>query len=251
MDLGILGQIHFTWDFLIGFLSIVIVNLVLSGDNAFVIAMAVRSLPQKQRMNGIAFGVGAAVVLRVALTFFAARLLQVEYVKLIGGGVIIWIAIKLLIEAVPEDRFQKEAKTLWHAVWIIIVADITMSIDNVLAVAAASKGNFFLLIFGLGLSIPIVIFASTLLVVLMDKYPIIIYVGAAVLGQVGAEMMVTDPFVIGLLNPSNVLKYCVEAFFIIGVLVAGKLWVRQKISRQMKMADAASQTENADIKKKR
>ena len=202
-------------------------------------------------MNGIAFGVGAAVVLRVALTFFAARLLQVEYVKLIGGGVIIWIAIKLLIEAVPEDRFQKEAKTLWHAVWIIIVADITMSIDNVLAVAAASKGNFFLLIFGLGLSIPIVIFASTLLVVLMDKYPIIIYVGAAVLGQVGAEMMVTDPFVIGLLNPSNVLKYCVEAFFIIGVLVAGKLRVRQKISRQMKMADAASQTENADIKKKR
>ncbi|MGA2333698.1 MAG: TerC family protein [Syntrophales bacterium] len=251
MDLGILGQIHFTWDFLIGFFSIIIVNLVLSGDNAFVIAMAVRSLPQKQRMKGIAFGVGAAVVLRVALTFFAARLLQVEYVKLIGGGVIIWIAIKLLIEGVPEDRLQKEAKTLWHAIWIIIVADMTMSIDNVLAVAAASKGNFFLLIFGLGLSIPIVIFASTLLVVLMDKYPLIIYIGAAVLGQVGGEMMVTDPFVIGLLNPSNILKYSVEAFFTIGVVVAGKLWVRHKLARQMKITDQISRTEGINNENKR
>jgi len=126
-----------------------------------------------------------------------------------------------------------------------------MSIDNVLAVAAASKGNFFLLIFGLGLSIPIVIFASTLLVVLMDKYPIIIYVGAAVLGQVGGEMMVTDPFVIEILNPTNILKYCVEAFFTIGVVVAGKLWVRQKISRQMKIMDESSQTQSIDVKNKR
>jgi YjbE family integral membrane protein len=251
MDLGILGQIHFTWDFLIGFLSIIIVDIVLSGDNAFVIAMAVRSLPGKQRMNGIVIGVGAAVVLRVVLTFFAAMLLQIQYVKLIGGAVIIWIAVKLLMEGVPEDKLQKDAKTLWHAVWIIIVADVTMSLDNVLAIAAVSKGNFFLLIFGLGLSIPIVMFASTLLVLLMDKYPIVIYVGAAVLGQVGGEMMVTDPFVIGLLNPSDILKYCVEAFFTIGVVVAGKLWVRQKISRQMKIMDEASQTENIDIKKKR
>ncbi|HET6460771.1 MAG TPA: TerC family protein [Syntrophales bacterium] len=232
MDLGILGQIHFTWDFLIGFVSIIIVNLVLSGDNAFVIALAVRALPGKQRTNGIVIGVGAAIVLRVALTFFAAMLLQVQYVKLIGGAVIIWIAVKLLIEGSPEDKLQKEAQTLWHAIRIIIIADITMSLDNVLAVAAASKGNFFLLIFGLGLSIPIVMFASTLLVLLMDKYPIVIYIGAAVLGQVGGEMMVTDPFVIGLLNPSNILKYCVEAFFTIGVVVAGKLWVRQKLATQ-------------------
>jgi YjbE family integral membrane protein len=234
MDLGILGQIHFTWDFLIGFFSIIIVNLVLSGDNAFVIALAVRSLPGKQRTNGIVIGVGAAIVLRVALTFFAAMLLQVQYVKLIGGAVIIWIAVKLLIEGSPEDKLQKEAQTLWHAIRIIIIADITMSLDNVLAVAAASKGNFFLLIFGLGLSIPIVMFASTLLVLLMDKYPIVIYIGAAVLGQVGGEMMVTDPFVIGLLNPSNILKYCVEAFFTIGVVVAGKLWARQKLAIQKK-----------------
>jgi YjbE family integral membrane protein len=248
MDLGILGQIHFNWDFLIGFFSIIIVNLVLSGDNAFVIAMAVRSLPRKQRMKGIAFGVGAAVVLRVILTFFAAILLQIQYVKLIGGAVIIWIAVKLLMEGVPEDKLQKDAKTLWHAIRIIIVADITMSLDNVLAVAAASKGNFFLLIFGLGLSIPIVMFASTLLVLLMDKYPIVIYIGAAVLGQVGGEMMVTDPFVIELLNPSNILKYCIEAFFTIGVVVAGKLWVRHKLARQIKITDPISRSDNKDRK---
>jgi YjbE family integral membrane protein len=234
LDLGILGHIHYSWDFLIGFLSIILVNLVLSGDNAFVIAMAVRSLPRKQRMKGIAFGVGAAVVLRVILTFFAAILLQIQYVKLIGGAVIIWIAVKLLMEGAPEDKLQEDAKSLLHAIRIIIVADITMSLDNVLAVAAASKGNFFLLIFGLGLSIPIVMFASTLLVLLMDKYPLIIYIGAAVLGQVGGEMMVTDPFVIGLLNPSNILKYSVEAFFTIGVVVAGKLWVRHKLATQTK-----------------
>jgi YjbE family integral membrane protein len=251
MDLGILGQIHFTWDFLIGFFSIIIVNLVLSGDNAFVIALAVRSLPGKQRTNGIIIGVGAAIVLRVALTFFAAMLLQVQYVKLIGGAVIIWIAVKLLIEGSPEDKLQKEAQTLWHAIRIIIIADITMSLDNVLAVAAASKGNFFLLIFGLGLSIPIVMFASTLLVLLMDKYPIVIYIGAAVLGQVGGEMMVTDPFVVDMFNPSDILKYSVEAFFIIGVVVAGKLWIRQKLARQMKITGPASQAQSIDTENKR
>ncbi|HET6460553.1 MAG TPA: YjbE family putative metal transport protein [Syntrophales bacterium] len=232
MDLGIFGQVHFTWDFLIGFLSIIIVNLVLSGDNAFVIAMAVRSLPGKQRMNGIVFGVGVAVVLRIALTFLAALLLQIRYVKLIGGAIIIWIAINLLADGATEERLQKEARTLWHAFWIIIVSDIAMSIDNVLAVAAASKGNLFLIIFGLGFSIPIVVFASTLLVMLIDKYPIIIYLGAAVLGQVGGEMMVTDPFIVQILNPSNILAYCVEAFFTIGVVVAGKLRVRQKLARR-------------------
>jgi len=251
MDLGILGQIHFTWDFLIGFISIIIVNLVLSGDNAFVIALAVRSLPGKQRTNGIIIGVGAAIVLRVALTLFAAMLLQVQYVKLIGGAVIIWIAVKLLIEGSPEDKLQKEAQTLWHAIRIIIIADITMSLDNVLAVAAASKGNFFLLIFGLGLSIPIVMFASTLLVLLMDKYPIVIYIGAAVLGQVGGEMMVTDPFVVDMFNPSDILKYSVEAFFIIGVVVAGKLWIRQKLARQMKITGPASQAQSIDTENKR
>ena len=227
-----MGHINFTWDFLFGFVSIIIVNLILSGDNALLIAMAVRSLPKKQRLRGIAFGVGAAVILRIVLTFFAARLLQIQYVKFAGGAVIIWIAIKLLSEGTPEGELRNEAKTLWQAIWIIVIADITMSVDNVLAIAAASKGNLFLLIFGLGLSIPIVVFASTLLATLMDKYPIIIYIGAAILGRVGGEMIITDPFIVETFHPSIIIQYGVEIFFTIGVLVAGKTWIKLKTPHQ-------------------
>ncbi len=234
MDLGTLGQIHFTWDFFLSFLSIIVIDLILAGDNAVIIALAVMSLPKKQRLKGIICGAGFAVLLRVVFTFFAAQLLQIQYVKFVGGLLILWIAVKLFIEGVPEEQLQKEVKTLWHAIWIIIVADITMSTDNILAVAAASEGNLFLLIFGLGLSIPLVIFTSTLLSTLMEKYPIIIYIGAAVLGRVGGEMMITDPIIIQSFDPSKVLQYGVEAFFTIGVIIAGKFWIKLKVAKQKK-----------------
>jgi YjbE family integral membrane protein len=188
--------------------------------------MAVRGLPRKQRMKGIAFGAGAAVILRVALTFVAAQLLLIRFVKFIGGALIIWIGTKLFIEGVPEEEVEKQVKTLWQAIWVIMIADITMSTDNVLAVAGASKGNLFLLLFGLGLSIPFVVFTSNLLAMLMDKYPVLVYVGAAILGRVGGEMMITDPFIHELLHPSRMVEYGVQAFFTIGVIVAGKLWIR-------------------------
>jgi len=226
VDLGILGHIEFTWDFVFGFISIIIIDIMLAGDNAVVIAMAVRGLPRKQRMKGIAFGAGAAVILRVALTFVAAQLLLIRFVKFIGGALIIWIGTKLFIEGVPEEEVEKQVKTLWQAIWVIMIADITMSTDNVLAVAGASKGNLFLLLFGLGLSIPFVVFTSNLLAMLMDKYPVLVYVGAAILGRVGGEMMITDPFIHELLHPSRMVEYGVQAFFTIGVIVAGKLWIR-------------------------
>lgn len=230
MHLGVLGEIHFTWDFLVSLLSIVLIDLVLAGDNAVIIAMAVRGLPPRQRKKGIIFGAGAAVLLRVFCTFVTAQLLRIQYVKLIGGAVIIWIAVKLLMEGAHEEKIQREPKTIWQAVWVIVVADITMSIDNMLAVGGASKGNLFLLLFGLGLSIPLVVFTSNLLSILMDKYPIIVYIGAAVLGRVGGEMMITDPFIVGVLNPSPYLKYGTEAFFTIGVIVCAKLLLRRKSS---------------------
>ncbi len=225
MDLGILGHIEFTWDFLFGLISIVIIDLILAGDNAVIIAMAVRSLSRDERRKGIIFGAGAAVLLRVVLTFFAAQLLLVKFIKLAGGILILWIAVKLFIEGAPKEEGAREAKTLWQAIWVIVVADITMSTDNVLAVAGASEGNLFLLFFGLGLSIPFVVFTSSLLSMLMDRYPVIIYIGAAILGRVGGEMIMTDPFVVELLNPSKVMQYGVEAFFTVGVIVAGKLWI--------------------------
>jgi YjbE family integral membrane protein len=229
-----IGTISFSWQFVTAFLSIVLIDLILAGDNAVVIAMAVRSLPKAQRKKGIIFGAGAAIGLRVILTFFIAQLLQISFLKLAGGALILWIAVKLFVEGVPEENLKREATTMLQAMKVIVVADITMSTDNMLAVAGASHGNIFLLIFGLGLSIPFIVFTSNLLSILMDKYPVIVYIGAAILGKVGGEMMITDPVVVGWLHPGKFLQYCVEGLFAIGVLAAGKLCLKWKISRAEK-----------------
>ncbi|MBI5098393.1 MAG: TerC family protein [Nitrospirae bacterium] len=234
MDLGSLGNITFDLKFFSSLVTILIIDLILAGDNAVVIAMAVRSLPHAQRRKGIFWGAGAAVLLRVILTFFVAQLLQVNYIKLIGGILITWIAVKLFMEGVPEEGAAKEAKTMIQAMKLVVIADITMSTDNMLAVAGASHGNLFLLLFGLGLSIPFVVLTSNLLSILMDKYPIIIYIGAAILGKVGGEMIITDPVVVDMLNPGKMVKYSIEIIFAIGVIVAGKLWMNWKISREEK-----------------
>ena len=225
MDWAAWGLDKLDWKFFVGIINIVIIDLILAGDNAVVIAMAVRSLPRKQRQWGIMLGAGAAVLLRVVLTFFVAQLLEIQYIKLAGGVLITWIAVKLFIEGAPEQADQ-EAKTLFQAMWLIMVADITMSTDNVLAVAGASHGNLFLLIFGLALSIPFVVFTSNLLSMLMDRYPIILYLGAAVLGRVAGEMIFTDPAVVSWFSPPTWFCYTMEAVFALGVIVAGKLWLR-------------------------
>ena len=234
MDLGIFGTISFDWQFLSALFSIVIIDLILAGDNAVVIAMAVRSLPHEQRKKGIIFGAGAAVLLRVIATFFVSQLLTISFIKLTGGILILWIAVKLFMEGVPEEKIEKQATTIAQAVKLIVIADITMAIDNMLAVGGASHGNLFLLIFGLGLSVPLVVFTSNLLSILMDKYPIIIYIGAAILGKVGGEMIITDPFTVNILNPGKWLIYSTEAVFAVGVIITGKLWMKWKISRAEK-----------------
>jgi len=232
IDMGWLGTIDLSWNFCVGFLSIVLIDLVLAGDNAVVIALAVKTLHGKQRRTGIIFGAGAAVALRVVLTFFVAQLLTISFIKLFGGMLILWIAVKLFIEGAPEDKFQQEATTFWQAIRIIVIADLIMSTDNILAVAGACKGNFFLLLFGLALSIPFVVFTSSLLSMLMDKYPIIVWIGAAVLGRVGGEMIITDPWVVEKIAPGNALKYACEIIGAAGVLVVAKLYMQWKIARQ-------------------
>lgn len=234
MDLGIFGQITFDMQFLSALVSIVIIDLILAGDNAVVIAMAVRSLPAAQRKKGIFYGAGAAVLLRVIATFFVSQLLTISFVKLVGGVLITWIAVKLFMEGVPEENVEKEATTIAQAVKIIVIADITMAVDNMLAVGGASHGNLFLLIFGLGLSVPFVVFTSNLLSMLMDRYPIIIYIGAAVLGKVGGEMIITDPYTVKFLSPSKTVIYLVEAVFAAGVIITGKLYMKWKIARSEK-----------------
>lgn len=233
VDLGILGSISFDMQFLTALFSIIIIDLILAGDNAVVIAMAVKSLPPKQKMKGIIIGAAVAVILRVILTFFVSQMLLINYLKIIGGILILWIAVKLFVEGVPEENGEKEATTMRQAIQLIVIADITMATDNMLAVAGASHGNVFLLLFGLGLSIPFVVLTSNLLSMLMDKYPAIIYIGAAILGKVGGEMLITDPFTVSLLNPSKIMQYTVEALFAIGVIVAGKLYLKWKNAKSI------------------
>jgi YjbE family integral membrane protein len=214
--------------FILAGLTILLIDVLLGGDNAVVIALAVRALPDRQRRIGIAMGAGLAVVLRVALTFFAAELLRTRYIQLAGGILILWIAVKLFADADPAGG-SPAAPGFWRAIWLIVVADVTMSTDNILAIAAASKGSLPLLIFGLGLSIPLVVFTSTLLSRLMDRYPIIIYLGAAILGRVGGEMIMTDAVIVRAIEPPAVLRYGVEALCAVGVVLAGYLWSRRRV----------------------
>lgn len=232
MDLSWLTSLNFNLEFLSGFVSIILIDLILSGDNAVVIALAVRSLPRDKRQKAIIIGSGAAVLLRIILTFFAIQLLAIPYLKVVGGLMIIWIAVKLFLEDSSDHNDIKSSDSFLKAIRVILVADFVMSLDNVIAVAAASKGSLILIIFGLILSIPLVVGTSTFLLKLIDRYPVIIMVGAAILGKVGGEMIITDPIVVKLLNPSKITSYAVEAFCVIGVIVGGKFLVRWKIRKE-------------------
>jgi YjbE family integral membrane protein len=208
--------------FLLNGLTIVMIDLLLAGDNALVIALAVRSLPPRERKIGIAGGAAAAVLLRIGLTAVAARLLEIEYVKLAGGLLILWIAFKVLKDASTPPDSAAAPKRFWQAVWFIVVADLTMSVDNILAIAGASNGDFWLIAFGLALSIPFVVFSSNLLSKLMDRYPATIYLGAGLLGKVGGEMILTDPFIARTLSPSSIVRYAVEAVLVIAFIIVGR-----------------------------
>jgi len=226
-DFGWLGWISFDYTFLSALLSVILIDLVLAGDNAVVIALAVRNLPGKQRTWGIILGAGAAVLLRVVCTLFVAQMLRIPLLKFIGGALIAWIAVKLLTQGHEEEKVD-HAANLRQAIKLIVIADFVMSLDNMLAVAGASKGNAFLLLFGLGLSIPLVVGTSSLLSLLMDKYPIIVVVGSAILGKVAGEMMTTDALIQKWFVIPHYVTVIAEVTFAIGVVVVGKLIQRRK-----------------------
>ena len=181
--------------------AIIWVNQLLSGDNAVVIALAARSLPAKQQKLAVFWGSAAAIIMRVILTVFAVALLQLPWLKLIGGVLLLWIGVKLIV---PEEGGEdiQSSDNLFQAVKTILIADLVMSLDNVIAVAAAAEqgppeAKISLLIIGLALSIPIVIFGSTLMLKVMGRFPIIITLGAALLGWIAGDIMVTDPAIAG------------------------------------------------------
>ena len=180
-------------DFWIGLLKIVWINIILSGDNAVVIALAARGLPPGQQKKAVLFGSGAAVVLRIALTLVAAKLMQLPLVEVVGGLLLLWIGVGLLKgEDEAEDSGNVVKQSMMAAVRTILMADLVMSLDNVIAVAAAAGGNMLLLILGLAISIPLVVFGSTLMIRLMERFPVIVTLGAALIGWVAGETITSD-----------------------------------------------------------
>lgn len=177
--------------------SIILANILLSGDNAVVIALAARSLPPHQQKQAILFGSGAAILMRIGLTILAAEMLRWPYLKIVGGLLLVYIGVTLMLEDDEGEGGSEDGanSSMVAAIRTILIADLVMSLDNVLAVAAAAKGNTTLLVIGLAISIPLIIFGSTLLLKIMERFPIIITIGAALLGFLAGEMLLTDPAV--------------------------------------------------------
>jgi YjbE family integral membrane protein len=216
-----------TPEFWTALLKIIGVNIVLSGDNAVVIALAARSLPPKQQKQAIFWGSGAAIVMRIILTLFAVALLGLPWLKIVGSVLLLWIGVKLLIPE-DEDPNIEASDNLWTAIKTILIADLVMSVDNVIAVAAAAGGHWGLLMIGLAISIPLVIFGATLLLKLMERWPVIITIGAGLLGFVAGEMAWEDSAVATLTSQyPPMTKYVAAALgaaFVVGVgrVLAGR-----------------------------
>jgi YjbE family integral membrane protein len=203
-----------------------VIDLLLSGDNAVVIALACRNLPPEQRKKGILYGVAGAIGLRVVLTFFAVGMLSLPYLKLVGALLLIWIGIKLILPEEDEhgEGGIKAAAHLWGAVKTIIIADFVMSLDNVLGVAGAAHGNAMLLVFGLLVSIPLIAWSSQLVLKLIDRFPFIIYGGGALLGYVAGEMLVGEALLKPLVEAQHALHWGIPIFCAMLVLAVG-MWL--------------------------
>jgi YjbE family integral membrane protein len=212
-----------TPEFWLRLLSISVLNLLLSGDNALVIALAVRTLPRRQRIAGQLWGALGAVALRLIFVGIVSVLLRIPFLQFVGGAVLVWIALKLVRPEAEGEGKVRHGTSLLEAIWIIIVADVTMSLDNVLAIAAAAHGDFTLIMFGIGLSLPIVVWGAGLLARLMNRYIWIVWLGGGLLGYVAGEMMLEDPIVVRWLGEAaSVLHRPVPV--VIGVVVTAVGW---------------------------
>jgi YjbE family integral membrane protein len=219
-------------------LQIIWIDVLLSGDNAVVIALACRKLPSKLRLWGISLGTVAAIILRVLFTGVVAMLMNMAYVKLIGGVLLMWIAIKLLgPEESASDEIQP-AQSLWHAIKIIVIADWVMSLDNVIAIAAAARGSYALLMFGLAVSIPLIMLGAVAIMALIERFPIITWAGAALLGWIAGEIIAKDPSFTASLDQSTahalwLVGATLGALFVVISGIARRWWLRRSASDQM------------------
>ncbi|SFA45512.1 integral membrane protein, YjbE family [Parageobacillus thermantarcticus] len=224
----------FSMEFLSALLSIVIIDLVLAGDNAIVIGLAARNLPKHQQKKAVVWGTVGAVVIRALATLFVVWLLKVPGLLLVGGILLVWIAYKLLVEEKGHD--VEAGGSLWEAIRTIIIADALMGLDNVLAVAGAAHGSFLLVILGLLISVPIMVWGSTLILKWIERFPIIITIGAGVLAWTASKMIVDEPFLDQYFaNP--IVKYGFELLVVAGVIIAGTM---KKARENKREANAAN-----------
>src|SRR5262245_5459616 len=233
-------------DLVVTVLRIIGINIILSGDNAVVIALACRSLPPRQRVMGIILGAGAAVVLRILFTLIVQLLFDLPWLKLVGGLVLLWIAVKLLMGEDSDEDSVRSGASVWEAVKIVAIADIVMSLDNVLAIAAAAGGHTGLIIMGLVISIPLVVFGATLLTWLLDRLPILVWAGSALLGWVAGELIATEPilqpyilnFAESLGVTAKLVTRSVESLGAVLVVTVGWLIVKASARRAARQAAA-------------
>lgn len=230
-------------EFWIALAQIIMINIVLSGDNAVVIALASRSLPPAQQKKAILFGSVGAIVMRLGLTFFAVMLLSQPYLKLVGAALLLWIGVGLLKGGDGEGDLKAHSN-LAAAIKTIIVADLVMSLDNVIGVAAAAKGNVSLLVIGLVISIPLIIFGSAIILKLMTRFPVIITIGAALLGWVAGEMAVSDPALQGWMTGHHTVHMLAPAVGAVLVVAVGNWLLRRTPARTDDLMAPAEQAAN-------
>ena len=256
------GVFQGSWDhvgqpgFWLAVLQIIWINILLSGDNAVVIALACRGLPHRQRIWGMVIGAGVASVLLIVFTGVVATLMMLPFLKLVGGGALFWVACNLLVPDGENDNKIEAVESLWRAVRIVVVADIVMSLDNVIAVAAAAKGDYALLGLGLAISIPVVIAGSAAIMAILERFPVLVWAGAALLGWIAGGLLPTDPFVSRYVSAATkiafdtayaifgrtdhltldfemgLIEFLCSLLGAIGVVVAGSLMLRSRRSTE-------------------
>ena len=220
-----------TPDFWIGLMKIIWINIILSGDNAVVIALAARSLPAMQQRQAVLFGSGAAVLLRIALTVVAVKLLTMPYLQIVGGVLLLYIGVHLLSDQGDGEGEEKVHGSLMAAIRTILIADLVMSLDNVIGVAAAAHGSMLLLVLGLAISIPMVVFGSTMMIRLMERFPVVVTLGAALIGWVGGETMANDTILAPLLHDQSWLHQASPVLGAALVLGLGR-WLQGRTPQQ-------------------
>ncbi|UVI30106.1 TerC family protein [Paenibacillus spongiae] len=220
----------FSPEFWSALLAIVVIDLVLAGDNAIVIGLSARNLPKEHQKKVILFGTAGAIAIRSLLTLVVVWLLKIPGLLLVGGLLLVWIAYKLLVEEKGHD--VKSASNIWGAVRTIVIADTVMGLDNVLAVAGAAHGDFLLVVIGLLISVPIVVWGSTLILKWVERFPVIIYIGAGVLAWTASKMIVDEPFMKSFFEENVVLKWGLSLVLVAGVLLLGRMKKQKQVAQK-------------------